>query len=1194
VKKVEDIQDQKRTSENLKDEEKTKPAKASESLKDLERAQKISELKTFIQSSNFLSKLIGTETGKKIPSTPFPDVLKFSDDNQASRTLEEIRDLKNDQRFNELKNLIQTQNSLSSLIKSETSGLRDILQSSTESSPETKVTKDMIKALSKLNEISSLLLKENDETKSTVRELPDEIKNILQSEMDELRSILEDQNTAVSRQLQESLSTVHGHSSINSETEIVILKALAQFNKIAGVLLKEQEKTEKQAETALKALPALAKFIQEETSDIKGLIENQENQGIDLELEELKKSVQQSLANDKLITKAIIKLNDITQLLLRDVNFTTAAVTNKLPAALTALITSETSKIKDMIESQNAALVDIIKETETLSKAEKVTEEVKKMKVVLNGDSIKSSKLAEEKILEIVAPILNSTEIKKDTRNVILDFLAPLLVSLQKDNEEEKLKVKNISKTAEERVLDALFPLLKDEEQEVGEKKEILRLVSSLISTEKSTVLSETVIIKNETIPSKVEEDEPNKGQQVDQEKDEFLKAQLSGQKSIVQALLKLTNITRTLLEEKELSKKSPEVNVAEVSASKEVKDDFIEVADEKIKEEVRSSGKKSKRKEIEEVDEDYDLDDELDSSAPGRKKTLVERIATGSSASRNLKGNQALFEEFVKLAIERQRWEQAAQVHSIIQSTLTTLPPLRSSHKKNKEEDDIFESEEDIEEEPRNSESNARSNSQKKASPKAEIEAKENIDKEPRSFESNFKSNTEESRDSDETTKATEKLPKAKTTKRPQTTSTTKKTTLPTTTTTTTEEPEELEYEEEILEETEGAENEEQPEEKTIEEEPKEIRGEAEKVDNNKLQSARTSLANRINSRNRPSFTSKPNIPNPTIQDEKSISLPVNTIKIQDGNPESETVQGSNHLPNETALHVIKPTAKPAETVQGSNHLPNETVLHVIKPTAKPAVIAPEEQPTESLGSEDHKHSELIHGEAVQNDVIIPDEIKEFEGQDKTHNMTNESQLSQKQKLDGKSNSDEAELETNDKEKSSAEPIRQQETLLRQQKFNGTKSRVDELASAKSLGGDRAGFSTSRSIPLVKDKERNEHDGQPKHFNGPGRGRGFFRPRTTTSSHIVPFLPPTDEVTEKNLEIAPLVSTVSSELIPVVLPESSTSSTTSDPLKLLQSLVDHRVKNQPGEPSDLSTGKQGIFQQLFLFNLMVLSDLMG
>ncbi len=117
VKKVEDIRDQKKTLDDLKNEDIEQPAKVSESLKDLERAQKVSELKTFIQSSNFLSKLIGSDTGKKKSSTPQPDTLQFPEDIRASRTLEEIRDLKNEQRFSELKNLIQTQNSLSNLIK---------------------------------------------------------------------------------------------------------------------------------------------------------------------------------------------------------------------------------------------------------------------------------------------------------------------------------------------------------------------------------------------------------------------------------------------------------------------------------------------------------------------------------------------------------------------------------------------------------------------------------------------------------------------------------------------------------------------------------------------------------------------------------------------------------------------------------------------------------------------------------------------------------------------------------------------------------------------------------------------------------------------------------------------------------------------------------------------------------------------
>ena len=41
------------------------------------------------------------------------------------------------------------------------------------------------------------------------------------------------------------------------------------------MLLKEQEKTEQQTNSALKALPALAKFIQAETSDIKELLQEQ-------------------------------------------------------------------------------------------------------------------------------------------------------------------------------------------------------------------------------------------------------------------------------------------------------------------------------------------------------------------------------------------------------------------------------------------------------------------------------------------------------------------------------------------------------------------------------------------------------------------------------------------------------------------------------------------------------------------------------------------------------------------------------------------------------------------------------------------------------------------------------------------------------------------------------------------------------
>ena len=42
-------------------------------------------------------------------------------------------------------------------------------------------------------------------------------------------------------------------------------------------------------------------------------------------------------------------------------NFTQSALTNELPEALTELVLAETSKIRDMIEDQNEAVVTILK-----------------------------------------------------------------------------------------------------------------------------------------------------------------------------------------------------------------------------------------------------------------------------------------------------------------------------------------------------------------------------------------------------------------------------------------------------------------------------------------------------------------------------------------------------------------------------------------------------------------------------------------------------------------------------------------------------------------------------------------------------------------------------------------------------------------------------------------------------------------
>merc|ERR1711874_247342 len=172
-----------------------------------------------------------------------------------------------------------------------------------------------------------------------------------------------------------------------------------------------------------KALPALAKFIQAETSDIKNLlVEQVGNDGEEKELEDLRGAVAQSLANDKLITRAIIKLNDITQLLLRDVNFTTVAVTNKLPQAITALITSETGKIRKMIDLQNDAIVDILKESDNLARAERVIQEAQKIKQNLAGgdpDTSEERRFISEsdRILEVLSPLISKNGKSSITRS---------------------------------------------------------------------------------------------------------------------------------------------------------------------------------------------------------------------------------------------------------------------------------------------------------------------------------------------------------------------------------------------------------------------------------------------------------------------------------------------------------------------------------------------------------------------------------------------------------------------------------------------------------------------------------------------------------------------------------------------------------------------------------------------------------
>ena len=509
---------------------------------------------------------------------------------RASEEEERARELKEEKRFNDLKTFIKDQTSISSLIKSETAEIRDLFNSRSRDLPdsstsEKKSTREMIKALSKLNSISSLLLRDNESTKSRVRELPAEIRGIVQTEVDGLKDLLEDQNSAVAGALKSALRNEElrgGRDGAQSETDIIILKALSKLNRISGVLLKEQEKTERQTNSALKALPALASFIQAETSDIKDLLEEQTSNDSDKsELAELRKAVAQSLSNDKLITRVIIKLNDITQLLLRDVNFTTVAVTNKLPRALATLITSETSKIRKMIDVQNDAIVDILEESDNLARAERVIKEAQQIKASLAGGAD--------------LPAGNNKQITESDR--LLALLKPLL---SKDS--------------------------KFTESTTPEEERTLKLIEILEPILKKEIEDETEDL-TESVDKQTSEPSP------------LLETQLAGQKSIVKALLKLTNITRTLLDDKQQEQEQGGT-----------------------REEPRSSS--LRKKEHNEYEEEYEedeeyYDDEYESDLPQRKSkkgSLVERVAGTSAGSRALKGNQALFEEFVKLAIERQR----------------------------------------------------------------------------------------------------------------------------------------------------------------------------------------------------------------------------------------------------------------------------------------------------------------------------------------------------------------------------------------------------------------------------------------------------------------------------------------------------------------------------------------------------------
>ena len=263
-----------------------------------------------------------------------------------------------------------------------------------------------------------------------------------------------------------------------------------------------------------------------------------------------------------------------------------------------------------MIDTQNGAIVEILKESENLARAERVINEAENIKKALKGEKIEAgpdnvqAKSLKEKFFEVLSPIFDKSE------------STPASV---KDSEESK------ENSEIDELLTALVPLIEQRNKE--------------LSTEDKDDLKELA----------------------EEEQSAALKAQIDGQKSIVQALLKLTNITRTLLEEKEEESRKNEESRKEEGR--------------RTNDNGRDRDSVEPREEVRTHDDDLDYED-FDNFEERRKhpKTLVERVAI-SSTNKDLVGTQGLFEEFVKLAIERQRWEQAAQVHEIIQKTLTTTP---------------------------------------------------------------------------------------------------------------------------------------------------------------------------------------------------------------------------------------------------------------------------------------------------------------------------------------------------------------------------------------------------------------------------------------------------------------------------------------------------------------------------------------
>ena len=197
-------------------------------MKLVKKVEEIDERKRNLQSS--LKVVQGKDSKSKKTSKKNKDRDTFERDNDDDDDDEVVRLTNLRERLRKLEDQKQ---------------LKDILEltrSSKQDVKESKNVKDMINALSRLNSISSLLLKENDRTTDRVRELPSEIRNIIQDEIVSVKDLIEDSNSATASALRTALSRQEDREdrrlSVSGDTDVVILRALSKLNNIAAILLK--------------------------------------------------------------------------------------------------------------------------------------------------------------------------------------------------------------------------------------------------------------------------------------------------------------------------------------------------------------------------------------------------------------------------------------------------------------------------------------------------------------------------------------------------------------------------------------------------------------------------------------------------------------------------------------------------------------------------------------------------------------------------------------------------------------------------------------------------------------------------------------------------------------------------------------------------------------------------------------------